>query len=113
MPESRDEDHGAFTFELESDSEDDYKDDYPLEELTDNSHLISKKSQMMEARRKREEAIINEKQHQPISNEVLKEKWEVPAYERKRVKLHKVPHSMERNVSKFSCLLYTSDAADE
>ena len=102
LPESIDEDHGAFTFELESDSEEDYKDDYPLEELTDNSHLSSKKSQMMEARRKREEAIINEKQHQPISNEVLKEKWEVPAYERKRVKLHKVPHSMERNVSKFS-----------
>ena len=57
---------------------------------------------MMEARRKREEAIMNDKQHQPISNEVLKEKWEVPAYERKRVKLHKVPQSMERNVSKFS-----------
>ena len=102
LPESKDEDYGAFTFELESDSEDDYKDDYPLEELTDNSHLPSKKSQMMEARRKREEAIMNEKQHQPISNEVLKEKWEVPAYERKRVKLHKVPHSKERNVSKFS-----------
>ena len=102
LPESKDEDYGAFTFELESDSEDDYKDDYPLEELTDNSHLTSKKSQMMEARRKREEAIMNEKQHQPISNEILKEKWEVPAYERKRVKLHKVPHSMERNVSKFS-----------
>jgi cell division protein FtsZ len=45
---------------------------------------------------------MNEKQHQPISNEVLKEKWEVPAYERKRVKLHKVPYSMERNISKFS-----------
>ena len=102
LPESKDEDYGAFTFELESDSEDDYKDDYPLEELTDNSHLTSKKSQMMEARRKREEAIMNENQHQPISNEVLKEKWEVPAYERKRVKLHKVPHSIERNVSKFS-----------
>lgn len=102
LPESKDEDYGAFTFELESDSEDDYKDDYPLEELTDNSHLTSKKSQMMEARRKREEAIMNDKQHQPISNEVLKEKWEVPAYERKRVKLHKVPQSMERNVSKFS-----------
>ena len=75
LPESKDDDYGAFTFELESDSEDDYKDDYPLEELTDNSHLTSKKSQMMEARRKREEAIMNEKQHQPISNEILKEKW--------------------------------------
>jgi cell division protein FtsZ len=102
LPETRDEDHGAFTFELESDSEDAYTDDYPLEELTDNSHLSSKKSQMMEARQKREEAIMNEKQHQPISNEGLKEKWEVPAFERKRVKLQRVPHSMERNISKFS-----------
>jgi cell division protein FtsZ len=102
LPESRDEDHGAFTFELESDSEDAYADDYPLEELTDNSHLSSKKTQMIEARQKREEAMMNEKQHQPISNEGLKEKWEVPAFERKRVKLQKVPHSMERNISKFS-----------
>ena len=57
---------------------------------------------MMEARQKREEAMMNEKQHQPISNEGLKEKWEVPAFERKRVKLQKVPHSMERNISKLS-----------
>ena len=102
QPESRDEDHEAFTFELESDSDEDYKDDYPLEELTDNSHLSSKKAQMIEARQKREEAMMNEKQHQPISNEGLKEKWEVPAFERKRVKLQKVPHSMERNISKLS-----------
>ena len=102
LPESRDEDHEAFTFELESDSEDSHADDYPLEELTDNSHLSSKKAQMIEARHKREEAMMNEKQHQPISNEGLKEKWEVPAFERKRVKLQKVPHSMEQNISKFS-----------
>ena len=57
---------------------------------------------MIEARQKREEAMMNEKQHQPISNEGLKEKWEVPAFERKRVKLQKVPHSMEQNISKFS-----------
>ena len=102
LPESRDGDHEAFTFELESDSEEDYKDDYPLEELTDNSHLSSKKTQMIEARQKREEAMMHEKQHKPISNEGLKEKWEIPAFERKRVKLQKVPHSMERNISKFS-----------
>tara|TARA_B110000114_G_scaffold33647_1_gene34654 strand:- start:559 stop:1314 length:756 start_codon:yes stop_codon:yes gene_type:complete len=102
VPESRDEDHEAFTFELESNSEEEYNDDYPLEELTDNNHLSSKKTQMMEARQKREEAMMNEKQHQPISNEGLKEKWEVPAFERKRVKLQRVPHSMERNISKFS-----------
>ena len=102
LPENIDEDHETFTFELEYDSEDSHADDYPLEELTDNSHLSSKKAQMIEARQKREEAMMNEKQHQPISNEGLKEKWEVPAFERKRIKLQKVPHSMEQNISKFS-----------
>ncbi|MAJ50780.1 MAG: cell division protein FtsZ [Flammeovirgaceae bacterium] len=102
LPESRDGDNEGFTFELESDTEGEYDDDYPLEELIDNSHLLSKKTQMMEARRKREETIMNEKQDQPIFNEGLKEKWEIPAFERKCVKLQRVPHSMERNISKFS-----------
>ncbi len=102
LPESRDGDNEGFTFELESDAEGVYDDDYPLEELIDNSHLLSKKTQMMEARRKREETIMNEKQDQPIFNEGLKEKWEIPAFERKCVKLQRVPHSMERNISKFS-----------
>jgi cell division protein FtsZ len=34
--------------------------------------------------------------------EGFKERWEVPAFERKKVQLQKVAHSMENNISKFS-----------
>ena len=37
----------------------------------------------------------------PISNDNFKEKLDVPAYLRKEVRLQDVPHSSEKNISKY------------
>jgi cell division protein FtsZ len=55
-------------------------------------------------RRQAEERVKKLKsvaRHEP-SNEDLKEKLDIPAYLRKRVNLNSVPHSSERNISKFN-----------
>ena len=57
----------------------------------------------MEARKKREELLENDNSKGEIINpESLKEKWEVPAYERKKITLKDVPHSSERNISRYN-----------
>ena len=59
--------------------------------------------QLIEARRKREEILEKSNgKSSEINPEAFKEKWEVPAYERKKITFHKVPHSSERNISKFN-----------
>ena len=56
----------------------------------------------MEARRRREEVLAQAKNAQHESPETFKEKWDVPAYERKKIVLQQVPHSSERNISKYN-----------
>lgn len=78
-----------------------------LDDLVDGSAIpISRKVELMEQRRLREERIEEAKkarqQQEYINAETFKEKWDVPAYERKKVKLREVPHSSERNISKFN-----------
>ena len=77
MSESSEENSDDFGMEYKSAHQ--YTDDYPLEELKEST-LSSKRIQLMEARRKREEIILNEKHRQPISQEGFKERWEVPAF---------------------------------
>lgn len=83
------------------------EEDHSLEELMEGSALpISKKVELMEQRRMREEKLESAKREQQqaefLSTESFKEKWDVPAFERKKVKLREVPHSAERNISKFN-----------
>lgn len=91
-------------YQIEPEAE---EEDPVLDELMDGSAIpISRKVELMEERRQREEKIEEAKkarQMQEYMNaESFKEKWDVPAYERKKVKLKEVPHSSERNISKFN-----------
>jgi cell division protein FtsZ len=87
-------------FELSEESAE--EEDHNLEELDTMAHPPSKKLQLMEARRIREEALAETKNTEQITGMTFKEKWDVPAYERKNVVLQQVPHSSERNISKFN-----------
>jgi cell division protein FtsZ len=80
----------------------DEEEDFKLEELNEMAHPFSKKLQLIKARKQREEAIEQTRQRKELSTESFKEKWEVPAYERKKVALTKVPHSSEANISKYN-----------
>ncbi len=111
-PETRDfneEEEDDFLIELNRRGEQNHReeDDYSLEELTEGSALpVSRKVKLMEERRQREEELESAKraqiQEQYLTTESFKEKWDVPAYERKKVKLREVPHSSQRNISKFN-----------
>ena len=106
-PETRsiDEDEEEdFLIELNQKQE---EEDFQLDELHEGSAIpMSRRVELMEARRQREEELESEqraqRQAQFMSTESFKEKWDVPAYERKNVKLRDVPHSSERNISKFN-----------
>ncbi len=77
--------------------------DFDLEELQGMAHQPSQKLRLIEERKKREEALNQAKsQEQYINPETFKEKWNVPAYERKKVNLSSPPHSSERNVSRYN-----------
>ncbi len=117
----------SFTFEFEKpeprdtideDDEDDFlmeiedevgeEEDFDLEELLDGpANPVSRKVEMIEARRAREEKLLQSQKAAPAQEENMnaesfREKWDVPAFERKKVKLRDVPHSSERNISKFN-----------
>ncbi len=60
----------------------------------------SKQVRLAQERAEREAMFNNKKFDMPT--EEFKERLDVPAYERKKVKLQNVPHSSERNVSKYN-----------
>lgn len=63
--------------------------------------MNKRRIELMEERMRREEAL-NGRSKKDISSSDYKEKFDVPAYERKKVTLQKVPHSSERNISRFN-----------
>ncbi len=79
----------------------DEEEDPALEELEGAAHPPSKKMALMEAARERVRRLQGLSNTEPTSESNLKEKLEVPAYQRKKVNLQKVPHSSEPNVSRF------------
>ncbi len=100
-------DDDDFEFEFDEDDDDlgrqeqeERKDPIDLPRLT-NMNIHSKKVELMEARRKREE-LLNGAQKTDISTQDYKSRFEVPAYERKKVNFVQVPHSADRNISKFN-----------
>lgn len=108
--EEEEEEDNDFLVELSKDYQiepEPQEEDPILDELVEGPAIpISRKVELMEERRQREEKIEEAKkarQMQEYMNaESFKEKWDVPAYERKKVKLKEVPHSSERNISKFN-----------
>ncbi len=108
--EDEEEEDGDFLVELGKDYQikQEAEDEDPvLDELVEGPAIpISRKVELMEERRIREEKIEAARkarqQQEYLNTESFKEKWDVPAYERKKVKLKEVPHSAERNISKFN-----------
>ena len=77
-------------------------DDEELEELTGMALPQSKQSELMQRAEERRDKLKKLKNPETIDTESFKEKLEVPAYQRKNVKLQDVPHSSEKNLSKFN-----------
>jgi cell division protein FtsZ len=76
----------------------------PDSDHLDDNGMISFKSKRNDLRKKAEERVDKLKGlkgHDMTDNE-LKEKLDVPAYLRKKVNLSNVPHSSERNISKYN-----------
>jgi cell division protein FtsZ len=87
----------AFNKKLEQEEDEDDK----IDELLEGPAIpTSKKAQLMEERKRREEQLSGQKYE--MKTEDFKEKLDVPAYERKKVALKDVPHSSERHVSRFN-----------
>ena len=82
--------------EMEPSDEDDQ-----IDELLEGPAIpTSRKVQLIEERKRREEALNG--QNQEITTADFKEKLDVPAYERKKIALKEVPHSSERQISRFN-----------
>ena len=77
-------------------------DDEELEELSGMALPPSKKSELKQQAETRRNKLKELKHPDEIDAESFKEKLEIPAYQRKNVKLQDVPHSSEKNLSKFN-----------
>ncbi len=90
----------------------DLKPDYQIEEkeLERREQIVSsggtedidyKKESLLRQARERSEKLSKVKNYN-VSDDEYKEKWDVPAYLRKKVKLQDVPHSSEHEVSRYN-----------
>jgi len=93
---------GEYDIINEAGDDGDNDDDHLLDELESMAHPPSKKIQLMEQARQRVEKLKGLKKPDVVDPENFKEQLDVPAYMRKKVNLQKVPHSSERNVSKYN-----------
>lgn len=76
--------------------------DAPLEELEGMAHPPSKKVQLMEQSEERRKKLEGISEEYSIDTNAYKEKFEVPAYQRKNVSLRKSPMSNESLVSRYN-----------
>ncbi len=100
--EDQEEHKHEFQFEFnqqEEEHEEIHEDEVVIDDAFDQVP-VSKKQELAAQRAAREEAFEGKKYEMPTDE--FKEKLDVPAYERKNVKLQNVPHSSESNVSKFN-----------
>ncbi|XOV91221.1 MAG: cell division protein FtsZ [Bacteroidota bacterium] len=72
-----------------------------VHKVMNDGSMNRRRIELMEQRMKREEAL-NGSSKKDISSTDYKEKFDVPAFERKKVTFQKVPHSSERNISRFN-----------
>jgi cell division protein FtsZ len=101
VTKSTPDDNGLFSFE--DDKMEIEESDNDMEHL-DESGMVSFKAKRDELRKKADERIEKLKglRSHELTDGELKEKLDVPAYLRKKVPLTNVPHSSERNISKFN-----------
>lgn len=91
---------------FEFDFTDSYNEDQPIHEdeieIEDAfSHIPdATQSRLVEERNRREELFEGKKFE--MATDEFKERLDVPAYERKKIKLQNAPHSSERNISKYN-----------
>lgn len=104
--------HGENINEPSEDKFIDLKADYQIEEkeLERREQIVSsagtediddKKESLLRQARERSEKLGKVKNYN-VSDDEYKEKWDVPAYLRKKVKLQDVPHSSEHEVSRYN-----------
>ncbi len=92
-----------YEFEM-PDQQDEEAEEYvksEVEKVMNNHSMNNRRIELMEERLRREKAL-NASSKRDLSSSDYKEKFDVPAYERKKVTLQKVPHSSERNISRFN-----------
>ncbi len=97
-----------YEFEMPEQQEEEEEDNAVEEYMKSEVHKVmsagsmnKRRIELMEQRMRREEAL-NGANKKDLSSTDYKEKFDVPAFERKKVTLQKVPHSAERNISKFN-----------
>ena len=78
------------------------EDDEELEELSGMAVTQNRESELKQQAEDRRKKLQELKHPADIDAESFKEKLEVPAYQRKNVRLQDVPHSSEKNLSKFN-----------
>jgi cell division protein FtsZ len=72
------------------------------EEIEMEKHLLEeKRDQLLKQARERSEKLSKVKNYS-ISDDEYRERWDVPAYLRKKVKLEDIPHSSENEVSRYN-----------
>jgi cell division protein FtsZ len=75
--------------------------DISNEILTDSVELEDKRERLLQQARERSEKLKKVKNYN-VSEDEYKEKWDMPAYLRKKVKLQDVPHSSEHEISRYN-----------
>lgn len=94
----------SFEFDFTNAFENDEEGQVHEEEVNiDDAFVTSPNSKQVKLAQERaeREAMFSSKKFE-METEEFKERLDVPAYERKQVKLQNVPHSAERNISKFN-----------
>lgn len=76
--------------------------DEPLEELDGMAHAPSKKILLMEQQEERRRKLGGINNEESLDTSSFKEKFDVPAYQRKKVSLKNIPASSESLVSKYN-----------
>jgi cell division protein FtsZ len=69
--------------------------------ITDSDELEEKKDRLLKQAKERSDKLKKVKNYN-VSEDEYKEKWDMPAYLRKKVKLQDVPHSSEHEVSRYN-----------
>ena len=71
------------------------------EHITESDELDEKKDRLLQQAKERSEKLKKVKNYS-VSEDEYKEKWDMPAYLRKKVKLQDIPHSSEHEVSRYN-----------
>ncbi len=74
---------------------------HPVQNPVDRLSLEEKRNLLLKQAKERSEKLSKVKNYS-VSDDEYREKWDVPAYLRKKVKLEVVPHSSEHEISRYN-----------